>query len=74
MTDTIVNMGYFRTLLAELAARHAPYEIFFECRSNLTEEQMRTFADADAVRSRLKVSGIILEDGPKGTTWRREIK
>jgi cysteinyl-tRNA synthetase len=36
-----------------------------------TAKQMKNYAEADRLRNELKAVGIVLEDGPQGTTWRR---
>ena len=38
----------------------------------LQARQEKNFAKADALRQQLSEKGIILEDSPKGTTWKRE--
>ncbi|MBC7803824.1 MAG: cysteine--tRNA ligase, partial [Candidatus Parcubacteria bacterium] len=39
--------------------------------ARLAARKGKNFAEADRIRKTLETSGVILEDGPKGTTWRR---
>ena len=35
-------------------------------------KKARDFARADAIRNELAALGIVIEDGPAGSTWRRQ--
>jgi cysteinyl-tRNA synthetase len=39
--------------------------------ARLTAKKNKNFAEADAIRKQLADAGIVLEDTPQGTTWRR---
>jgi magnesium-protoporphyrin IX monomethyl ester (oxidative) cyclase len=48
-TDNIIDLEYLKTLLPALAARKAPYSLFFETKANLKREQVRLLASAGVV-------------------------
>jgi cysteinyl-tRNA synthetase len=35
-------------------------------------KKAKNYAEADRIRAELAAQGIVLEDGPSGTTWRRQ--
>ncbi len=53
------------------SAGYAPERIDALIAERIAAKKSRDFARADAIRSELKTAGILLEDSPQGTTWRR---
>ena len=49
----------------------ADAEIQQKIDARIAARKSRNFAEADRIRKELESSGIVLEDGPQGTTWRR---
>jgi cysteinyl-tRNA synthetase len=46
-------------------------EIDAKIQARLEARKAKNYAEADRIRKELEAAGIILEDGPGGTTWRR---
>jgi cysteinyl-tRNA synthetase len=58
-------------LQAGQGAGPAEAEIARQIEARLAARKAKNFGEADRIRQSLEKAGVILEDGPKGTTWRR---
>ncbi len=46
VVDNILDMGYFKTFIPEIAALHLNLELFYEVKANLTKEQVQLLRNA----------------------------
>jgi cysteinyl-tRNA synthetase len=60
-------------VLGVLPAKHdvLPAQIEAQIEARNAARKRRDFAEADRIRADLSASGILLEDGPSGTRWKK---
>ena len=63
--------AWFTQALSSAASAPSAEEIEDLIQERLTAREQRNFARADEIRTLLDTQGVVLEDGPEGTTWRR---
>ncbi|MCL2186079.1 MAG: cysteine--tRNA ligase [Treponema sp.] len=72
--DTVLGLGLEKACKSEEFAENGDFskEIEGLIAKRAEAKKAKDFTTADNIRKNLKNRGIILEDGPGGTTWRRE--
>ena len=69
LQDTPEN--YLKSAVEPAAGGLSPEEIDALVEERNQARRDRDFARSDEIRSQLSEKGVLLEDGPQGTTWRR---
>ena len=67
-----IRPGKQQVVLGLITTKNGELENPELIKARLEARQAKDWAAADAARNRLTEMGIILEDGPQGTTWRRK--
>ena len=63
--------AWFRWTPAASAAGPSDAEIEAAIAARQAARKAKDFKESDRIRDDLKGKGVVLEDGPKGTTWKR---
>ena len=63
--------AWFTQALSSGASAPSAEEVEDLIQERLTAREQRDFARADEIRTLLDTQGVVLEDGPEGTIWRR---
>jgi cysteinyl-tRNA synthetase len=59
------------SLISTMTVAYSPESIDSLIERRLAARKAKNFSESDRIRNELLAAGIILEDGPAGTTWRR---
>ena len=77
VVDNIIEMAYFRDLLPRLAERCLKLDLFYETKSNLKKEQVRTLANARITTIQPGIESLsdpVLALMRKGVTWLQNVQ